>query len=57
MGPARVQVGGERKIAIYTLRRVEAGEELAYDYKMSNVEGAERIPCGCGARHCKGFMN
>lgn len=30
----RPQVGGEKKIAIYTLRRVEAGEELAYDYKV-----------------------
>ncbi|EFJ43946.1 histone H3 methyltransferase, partial [Volvox carteri f. nagariensis] len=52
-----VEVGGEKRIAIYTLRRVEAGEELHYDYKLSSVPGAERIPCGCGARNCKGFMN
>ncbi len=34
-----IEVGGQKKIAIHTLRRIEVGEELAYDYKVSSGSG------------------
>jgi SET domain-containing protein len=38
---------GQKKIVIYSKRRIEAGEELTYDYKFP-VED-KKIPCTCGA--------
>ncbi|KAI8469787.1 MAG: hypothetical protein J3K34DRAFT_385686 [Monoraphidium minutum] len=49
--------GGTKRIGIFGLRRVEAGEELSYDYKF-DFEGEERkVPCCCGAKNCRGWMN
>lgn len=38
----------------WSQRDVPAGEELTYDYRFS---GDEKLPCNCGARLCRGFVN
>jgi histone-lysine N-methyltransferase SETD1 len=46
---------GRKKIVLYTKRDVEAGEELAYDYKFELED--DKIPCHCGAVNCRGSLN
>ncbi|GIL78652.1 hypothetical protein Vretifemale_8070, partial [Volvox reticuliferus] len=41
-----VEVGGEKRIAIYTLRRIEAGEELHYDYKVGALGNGGALASG-----------
>lgn len=42
-----ITVEGEKKVVIYSKRRIVPGEELTYDYKFSLEE--VKIPCFCGA--------
>jgi SET domain-containing protein len=42
-------------IWILALRDIQAGEELTYDYGYE-LEGYEKRPCNCGAKHCCGYM-
>ena len=51
--------GGQRKIIMSTLREIEVGEELLYDYKFAREldPKVQRIPCRCGSDHCRGFLN
>jgi SET domain-containing protein len=42
-----ITVEGEKKVVIYSKRRIAPGEELTYDYKFSLEE--VKIPCFCGA--------
>ena len=49
------------KIWIETIRDVEPGEELAYDYALAlptrhTPAQKRRFPCRCGARTCRGTM-
>ena len=49
------------RIWIDTLRRIEPGEELAYDYAYVLPErhtpaAKRRFPCHCGARRCRGTI-
>jgi SET domain-containing protein len=46
---------GRGRIWIYALRRINAGEELTYNYGLG-LGGFEERPCNCGARACVGFM-
>ncbi|GAQ80945.1 SET domain protein [Klebsormidium nitens] len=50
-----IWVEGQKKIVIYSKRRIEPGEELTYDYKFpfENV----KIPCNCGAAKCRKTLN
>jgi SET domain-containing protein len=43
------------QIWIYAKRRINAGEELTYNYGYG-LGGYEERPCHCGARACVGFM-
>jgi uncharacterized protein len=43
------------KIYFYSLRAIRKGEELSFDYAFA--EERTRIPCCCGSRKCRGFMN
>jgi SET domain-containing protein len=50
-----------RRIWIHSLRDIEAGEELTYDYNLTadDVEAdqqATEYPCRCGAASCRGTM-
>lgn len=44
------------KIVIYAIKDILPGEEIAYDYMFAEGEG-ELVPCYCGSRDCKGYMN
>ena len=50
-----ITVEGVKKIVIFALRDIVAGEEVTYDYKFPFEE--EKIPCRCGAKICRGRMN
>jgi len=43
-------------IIIFANRRISRGEELSYDYKF-DYEDDNKIPCLCGAKNCKKWMN
>ena len=49
---ARIASG---RIFLSSLRKIEAGEELLFDYHLAN-NGID-IPCSCGAPECRGIMN
>lgn len=42
-------------ILLFSLRRIRRGEELSWDYRIP--KSPVRIPCHCGAKHCRGMMN
>jgi SET domain-containing protein len=49
------------KIFIYSLRTIQPGEELAYDYAYERVEGMDEeseklYVCRCGAKTCRGTI-
>ncbi|CAG9759392.1 unnamed protein product [Ceutorhynchus assimilis] len=50
-----VEIMGHKHIIIFALRRIMSGEELTYDYKFPFEE--DKIPCTCGARKCRKFLN
>lgn len=47
-----ITVDKQKKIVIYANRDIELGEEITYDYKFP-IE-ADKIPCLCGSKYCKG---
>ncbi|RCH96315.1 histone methyltransferase set1, partial [Rhizopus stolonifer] len=47
-----ITVDKQKKIVIYANRDIEPGEEITYDYKFP-IE-ADKIPCLCGSKYCKG---
>ncbi|TPX31096.1 histone-lysine N-methyltransferase [Synchytrium microbalum] len=46
---------GRKRIVIYASRTIHEGEELTYDYKFPIED--EKIPCLCGAKNCRGYLN
>jgi uncharacterized protein len=42
-------------ILYYAIRDIAEGEELTVDYRFGADE--EKIPCGCGAKKCRGLIN
>jgi len=42
------------KIWISSMRDIDAGEELTYDYLL--YEGDDDAPCSCGSKKCRGSM-
>ena len=54
------RAAGETRIGIFTTRRVEAGEELTYDYHFQHSglqTAAQGFRCMCGAPRCRGTMD
>jgi len=53
-----ITLDGNKRIVIYSKRDIATGEELCYDYKFPlEYDESKRIPCHCGAKDCRGFMN
>ena len=53
-----ITLDGNKRIVIYAKRNIREGEELCYDYKFPlEYDASKRIPCHCGAKECRGFMN
>lgn len=50
-----VDILGRKHIIIFALRRIATGEELTYDYKFDIEDN--KIPCCCGAKRCRKYMN
>ena len=48
---------GETHIVIFSNRDIARGEELSYDYKLDYEDINKRIPCTCGAKNCKRWLN
>lgn len=44
------------QIALVAMRDIEAGEEITYDYAMSDGSSYDEFACGCGAQHCRGAV-
>jgi hypothetical protein len=42
------------QIALVALRRLEPGEEVCFDYAMSDGSPYDQFNCGCGAVECRG---
>jgi len=45
------------QIALVAMRDIEAGEEVTYDYAMSDGSPYDEFACGCGACECRGFVS
>ena len=53
-----ITLDGNKRIVIYAKREISAGEELCYDYKFPlEYDASKRIPCYCGTKECRGWMN
>ena len=53
-----ITLDGKQRIVIYAKKDIKVGEELCYDYKFPiEYDESKRIPCHCGARECRGYMN
>jgi len=50
-----IQVDGKKHIVIFAMRPIKRGEELTYDYKFP-IEDI-KIPCTCGSRRCRKYLN
>jgi histone-lysine N-methyltransferase SETD1 len=47
-----------KRVIIISKRSIEAREEITYDYQFPlELDLDARIPCNCGSRDCRGFMN
>jgi hypothetical protein len=45
------------QIALVALRRLEPGEEICFDYAMSDGTPYDQFPCGCGSKTCRGSVS
>ncbi|XP_040903293.1 histone-lysine N-methyltransferase 2A isoform X2 [Toxotes jaculatrix] len=50
-------VDGQKHIVIFASRRIFCGEELTYDYKFPIEDASNKLPCNCGAKKCRKFLN
>jgi SET domain-containing protein len=44
------------RVIIRAIRRISAGEELAYDYNLYDGDLDDAALCFCGTRKCRGSM-
>ena len=42
------------QICLVAMRDISAGEEITYDYAMTDGSPYDEFPCGCGAETCRG---
>ncbi|XP_029433191.1 histone-lysine N-methyltransferase 2B [Rhinatrema bivittatum] len=52
-----IHVEGQKHIVIFALRKIYRGEELTYDYKFPIEDANNKLPCNCGAKKCRRFLN
>ena len=50
-----IQVDNRKHIVIFASHAIKRGEELTYDYKFPIEE--VKIPCTCGSRRCRKYLN
>lgn len=44
------------QISLVSMRDIQAGEEITYDYAMSDGSDYDVFPCSCGAQQCRGHV-
>ena len=42
---------------LFAMRSIKKGEELFYDYAISDVDDEWKMRCKCGSRNCRGVIN
>ncbi|XP_072324982.1 histone-lysine N-methyltransferase 2B-like isoform X2 [Scyliorhinus torazame] len=52
-----INVEGQKHIVIFAMRKIYRGEELTYDYKFPIEDASNKLPCNCGAKKCRRFLN
>lgn len=45
------------QISLVSMRDIKPGEEVTYDYAMSDGSSYDEFPCGCGSVHCRGRVS
>lgn len=45
------------QISLVALRDIAVGEDISYDYAMSDGSTYDEFPCGCGAETCRGRVS
>ena len=45
------------QITLVAMRDISAGEEITYDYAMSDGSPYDEFTCSCGAPHCRGHVS
>jgi hypothetical protein len=45
------------QIALVAMRDIERGEEITYDYAMSDGSPYDEFACSCGTPHCRGHVS
>lgn len=48
--------GVRGQIVLVTMREIEPGEELTYDYAMTDDDEDDRFECNCGSNQCRGIV-
>jgi hypothetical protein len=44
------------QIALHAMRDIKAGEQVCFDYAMSDCSPYDEFDCQCGARNCRGHI-
>ncbi|XP_026564957.1 histone-lysine N-methyltransferase 2A isoform X4 [Pseudonaja textilis] len=52
-----INIDGQKHIVIFAMRKIYRGEELTYDYKFPIEDARNKLPCNCGAKKCRHFLN
>ncbi|KAJ8388344.1 hypothetical protein AAFF_G00134980 [Aldrovandia affinis] len=52
-----INIEGQKHIVIFAMRKIYRGEELTYDYKFPIEALSNKLPCNCGAKKCRKFLN
>jgi hypothetical protein len=50
-------LNAKKRIILFSMRNIDAGEELVYDYQFAPETREEETPCFCGAPNCRGVVN
>jgi len=45
------------QIALVAMRKIEAGEEITFDYAMADSSAYDEFDCACGAATCRGRVS
>ena len=48
--------GFSSSITLVAMRAIEAGEQVCFDYAMSDSAAYDEFTCGCGATQCRGAV-
>lgn len=50
-------VGFEGQVVLVAMRTIEAGEEICFDYAMSDTADYDEFQCTCGTSKCRNFVS